>query len=624
MPSKDHPAGVPMRTPAPIDDVNAEDAVLILTGQNRLLEMIALGAPLEEVLEQIVLLIESLTPDMLGSVLLLDKDGIHVRHGAAPHLPKEYVRAIDGQPIGPRAGSCGTAMYTGKSVIVSDIQLDPLWVNYRSVATQHKLRACWSTPILSSQGKILGSFAMYYVEPRTPRSEDLRIAEMASHLAGIAIERRDNEERIRHLAHHDVLTGLPNRSMLEETLTHALAHAARSKRQVAVLFIDLDNFKRINDSLGHHVGDRLLHAVARRLCGCLRKDDMLARLGGDEFVIAAIALRNSDEAALIAAKALKALEMPFDIDGQILHTGGSIGISLYPEDGTNVETLMRAADGAMYHAKENGRGNYRFFTQDLNAAIQRRLTLENQLRCALAHGQLVLHYQPQVDMHDRRILSAEALLRWRHGERGIVLPDQFISLAEETGLIVQIGEWVLREACSQLAHWRASGRADMTVSVNLSARQILQRDFPDRIAQILRETKVPPDALDLEITESMLMEQSEQNMRTLTHLSEMGIQLSVDDFGVGYSSLSYLKRFPIHALKIDRSFVSGIGSDQNDMAITGAIVDMARALHLDVIAEGVETVEQANYLESLGCRSAQGYFYGVPRDAQAFSQLLHQ
>lgn len=623
MPSKDHPAGVLTRSPGAINEVNARDAVVILTGQNRLLEMIALGAPLEEVLEQLILLIESLTPGARGSVLLLDKDGIHVRHGAAPHLPMDYVRAIDGQPIGPRAGSCGTAMYTGKSVIASDIQLDPLWENYRPVAARFKLRACWSIPIVSSQGKILGSFAMYYEEPRTPCDEDLRIAEMASHLAGIAIERRDAEERIRHLAHHDVLTGLPNRSMLEEALTHAIAHAGRSKRQVAVLFIDLDNFKRINDSLGHHVGDHLLQAVARRLQGCLRKDDMLSRLGGDEFVIAAISLRSSEEAALIAAKALKALEMPFDIDGQILHTGGSIGISLYPEDGTNVETLMRAADGAMYHAKENGRGNYRFFTQDLNAAIQQRLALENQLRRALVHGQLVLHYQPQVDMHDRRIFSAEALVRWRHGERGMVLPDQFISLAEETGLIVQIGDWVLREACSQLARWRADGHADMTVSVNLSARQILQRDFPGRIAQILRETKVPPDALELEITESMLMEQSEQNMKTLTQLSEMGIQLSIDDFGVGYSSLSYLKRFPIHALKIDRSFVSGIGSDQDDMAITGAIVDMAHALRLKVIAEGVETEEQANFLESLGCNSAQGYFYGEPREADEFSQLLH-
>ena len=596
---------------------------LICTGQNRLLEMVALGAPLGEVLEKLVLLIESQTPSMLGSVLLLDKDGVHVRHGAAPNLPREYVKAVDGQPIGPEAGSCGTAMYTAKPVIVADILVDPLWTRYRELANKHRLRACWSTPILSSTGRVLGSFAMYYVEPRHPRPDDLKLAELASHIAGIAIEREEAEERIRHLAHHDTLTGLPNRTMLREALTHGVAHAARYKHIIALLFIDLDHFKRINDSLGHHAGDLVLQAAAQRLQACVRKDDMLARLGGDEFVIVLYSLRHSQEAALVAAKVLNALEAPFELDGNVLHAGGSIGISLFPEDGKDADTLMRAADTAMYHAKSNGRGNYQFFTEELNTTIQHRLAIESQLRTAVARGELTLHFQPQVDMQSSRIFSAEALVRWHHAERGMVPPEQFIAIAEESGLIVQIGEWVLREACAQLARWREGGRADMSVSVNLSARQIFQQDFPGVVEQVLREFRVPASALDLEITETMLMQPSDDNLHTLRRLHAMGVQLSVDDFGVGYSSLSYLKRFPIHALKIDRSFVSGIGRDQNDMAITSAIIGMAQGLRLKVVAEGVETEEQARFLKSIGCMSAQGYFFGMPVGADAFSQLLH-
>ena len=596
---------------------------LMCTGQNQLLEMIALGVPVEEVLEKLIRLIESQTPGMLGSVLLLDEDGIHVRHGAAPNLPIAYIKAVDGQPIGPCAGSCGTAMYTGKTVIVTDILVDPLWKNYRDVAIQHGLRACWSTPIFSSTGKMMGSFAMYYIEPRCPQPDDLRLAELASHIAGIAIERKENEDRIRHIAHHDALTGLPNRTLLQEYLNQTIAHARRHQSLVALLFIDLDNFKRINDSLGHHVGDLLLQGAARRLQGCLRKDDMLARLGGDEFVIGLSSLRHTEEAARVAGKALKALETPFEADGHALHMSGSIGISLYPTDGKNAATLMRAADTAMYHAKEIGRGNYQFFTQDLNIAIQHRLTLENQLRQAVRHGDLTLHYQPQVHMQNRRIFSAEALLRWDHAERGMVPPEQFISIAEESGLILQIGEWVLREACAQLERWRADGHVDMCISVNLSARQIFQPGFSELVARILREFNIPASALDLEITETMLMQPGEENMRALMQLSEMGIQLSVDDFGIGYSSLSYLKRFPIHALKIDRSFVSGIGKDQNDMAITSAIMGMAKGLHLKVVAEGVETAEQASFLKSIGCKSAQGYYYCMPLASAAFSQLLH-
>lgn len=604
-------------------DITARKKMQVMcSGQNRLLEMIALGAPMEDILDKLIRLIESQSPGMLGSILLLDEDGVHVRHGAAPNLPESYVHAINGEPIGPRAGSCGTAMFLRKPVIVTDIMTDPLWTNYRQFAASYGLRACWSTPIMSSESKVLGSFAMYYLEPRSPEAADLRLAELASHVAGIAIERKQKEERIRHMAYHDALTGLPNRILLEENLGKIIAHAKRHLGLVAMLFIDLDNFKRINDSLGHHIGDLLLQDVARRLQHCLRKDDLMARLGGDEFVIVLTSLRHSEEAALVADKAFKSLVAPFEIGGHSLHVGSSIGISLYPTDGANAEVLMRAADAAMYHAKESGRGNYRFFTQNLNVAVQHRLALENQLRGAVARGELTLHYQPQVDLQSERICSAEALLRWHHAERGMVPPDQFIAIAEETGLILPIGEWVLREGCEQLARWRTNGHADLRIAVNLSARQVLQPGIANLIASVLREFKLPASALDLEITETMLMQPNEENRATLLGLAGMGIGLSVDDFGIGYSSLSYLKRFPIHSLKIDRSFVGGIGKDQNDMAITSAIVGMAQGLRLNVVAEGVETVEQAGFLKSIGCKSAQGYYYGRPLTSEGFTTLL--
>ncbi len=591
-------------------------------GQNELLEMIAMGTPVEAVLDKLIRLIESQIPGMLGSVLLLGEDGEHVRHGAAPHLAPGFVTSVDGEPIGPRAGSCGSAMYWGKPVIVADIMTDPLWEDYRELALHYGLRACWSTPIYSSDGAVLGSFAMYYREPRVPTDGQLHLAGVASHMAGIAIERHRAERRISHIAHHDALTGLPNRLLLRTALSQAIANAQRHHSLAALLFIDLDDFKRINDSLGHHIGDLLLQAVTHRLHGCVRQGDVLARLGGDEFVLVLCSLSQAGEAAMVADKVLKELERPFAVDGHELHAGASIGIGMYPSDGQDVDALMRSADTAMYHAKENGRGNYQFFTEALNVAIQHRLTMENQLRHALAHDEFTLHYQPQVDMESGRIVSAEALLRWHRQGRKAVLPIEFISIAEETGLILPIGEWVLREACGQLRRWLTAGHTELTIAVNLSTRQMSQLGLPEMVERILRESGLPATSLDMEITESILLQPSGENMAAMTRLSEMGVQLSVDDFGTGYSSLSYLKRFPVNTLKIDQSFVRGIGRDTNDMAIADAIIGMANGLHLKVIAEGVETAEQAAYLKARGCHSAQGFYYSAPLASDAFTGLL--
>lgn len=437
-------------------------------------------------------------------------------------------------------------------------------------------------------------------------------------------ERKLAEERIRYMAHFDALTGLPNRVLLQDRLRQALAYAHRARARVAVLFIDLDYFKHVNDSLGHQIGDSLLRMVADRLRDCVRDGDSVARLGGDEFILSLPLLSGGGDAAMVAQKVLNALGKPFVVDGHELHASASIGISVYPDDGKDVETLMSAADTAMYHAKEKGRRNYQFFTQALNKAVQQRLAIENRLRQALARNELDLYYQPQVNMEKGTIFSAEALLRWHQPGRTPVSGGSFISVAEESGLILSIGEWVLRQACRQLKRWHKAGFTDMRVAVNLSPRQFHQPHLVRTIGQILSEADLPGHSLDLEITESILMQKNDDTIATLKGISDLGIQLSVDDFGTGYSSLAYLQRFPVNALKIDQSFVRDIGNDQNATALVTAIIAMANSLHMKVLAEGVETSQQINFLTSRGCPAGQGFYYSEALPADAFINFLQK
>jgi len=435
-------------------------------------------------------------------------------------------------------------------------------------------------------------------------------------------ERRQAEQRIRYMAHYDALTTLPNRVLLQDRVRQATARAHRDRSQAALLFIDLDDFKRINDSLGHQVGDCLLQVAAARLLRCIREGDSVARLGGDEFVLCLPCLNDPNDAALVAQKALDTLDRPFLVEHHELHVTASIGISIYPEDGTDSDTLMRAADTAMYHAKERGRNNFQFFTAELNRVAQQRLLMANRLRHALASEEFALYYQPQVDMESGAIRSAEALLRWQRPGQRAVSCGAFISIAEETGLIAPIGEWALREACRQLRQWHDAGHRDLRIAVNLSPRQFYQPAIEETVCDILQEAGLPPQALELEITESILLQRSEDNIATLRHLSEMGIQLSLDDFGTGYSSLAYLQRFPVHALKIDRTFINGIGRNPSDTALVAAIIAMAQGLQLQVLAEGVETAEQIDFLLAHGCVLAQGYYYSQAVTADAFADLL--
>jgi len=437
-------------------------------------------------------------------------------------------------------------------------------------------------------------------------------------------ERKHYESQLERQANYDALTGLANRNLFQDRLSQALISARRNDRGLAVLFIDLDNFKHINDSLGHDAGDLLLTQVAARLVGNVREGDTVARQGGDEFVLILSEIREEDDVQVVAQKILKAMSAPFDIKGRELHITCSIGIASYPKDGEDSQTLLKNANAAMYRAKEMGRNNAQYYAAEMNVRAMERLVLENGLHHALERDEFLLHYQPQVDLQTGEITGMEALVRWQHPELGLVSPAMFIPVAEDSGLIVALGEWVLRTACAQNKAWQLAGLKPISIAVNLSARQFRQPDLVEMVAAILRETGLDPVCLELELTESLVMQDVEATIATLSRLKAMGLKLSVDDFGTGYSSLSYLKRFPIDTLKIDQSFVRDITTDPDDAAIAKAIISMAHDMQLRVIAEGVETEAQKSFLRLRRCDEMQGYFFSRPVPAVEFENLLRE
>ena len=435
-------------------------------------------------------------------------------------------------------------------------------------------------------------------------------------------ELKHSESRLKQLAHFDSLTDLPNRVQFIERLEQTMADADRNERLVGVVFLDLDRFKYINDSLGHGKGDLLLREVAIRLNGAIRRGDTVARLSGDEFALVLADMGHVDDAVRVAQKILDVFRQPFLVAGHELFVTASMGITLYPFDDRGAQDLLRNADVAMYRAKESGKNNFQFYVAEMTAKATERLSLETDLRSALERGELSLHYQPIAEGKSGRIVGMEALLRWKHPVRGMISPAQFIPLAEETGFIIPIGEWVLRTACEQCRAWQKQGFPSLYVAVNLSARQFHQKDLPASVYQILLETGLSPGSLGLEITEGLVMQQAESSINTLRELKAMDMRISIDDFGTGYSSLSYLKRFPIDVLKIDQSFVRDIPGDADDAAIASTIITMAHSLGLKVVAEGVETREQLNFMREHGCDSMQGYFLSKPLPAEQFESFL--
>ena len=428
--------------------------------------------------------------------------------------------------------------------------------------------------------------------------------------------------RMSYLAQHDSLTDLPNRTLLSDRLAQAIALARRHDHKLALLFLDVDRFKHINDSLGHAIGDRLLQSVAHRLLSCVRSSDAVSRQGGDEFVILLSEVTHAQDAAVSAEKILAALRAPHRIDQHDVHVTGSIGIVTYPDDGTEAETLLKNADFAMYHAKDSGRDTYQFFQRDMNVSAMERQSLEGDLRHAIERQQLALHYQPRMNLETGAIVGVEALIRWRHPQRGLVPPAQFIPIAEDSGLIVPIGRWVLREACRQARTWQAGGLAPIRMAINISAVELRSKDFVSSVRAILSETGLESRYLELEITETFLLQDSKSTAVVLEALKDMGVQLALDDFGTGYSSLSYLRRFPIDTLKIDQSFVGDLATDADDASIVSAMISMGTSLHMRVVAEGVQTPQQLAILREQGCSEGQGYYFSQPVVAGEVAKLL--
>ena len=435
-------------------------------------------------------------------------------------------------------------------------------------------------------------------------------------------DRKKTEEVLNYMAYYDILTGLPNRTLFTDRLNSAVSYAYRNKEMIAVMFLDLDNFKVINDILGHSVGDQLLQGVAERLIGCLRENDTIARLGGDEFILLAKQINNEDDVVKITEKIREVLKLSFNFDGNELHTTTSIGVSIYPHDGKDSQTLLRNADTALYRAKAQGRDNYQLYTASMNAKTSERLVLENRIYKALAQEEFVIYYQPQVDLVSGEIFGMEALLRWQHPEFGMVYPTEFIPILEDVGLIAPVGEWVLKTACRQNKIWQDAGFPAMRIAINMSPKQFQQQDLVEMVDRVLRETNFSPKRLDIEITENAIIKDIDATATSFRRLKELGVQISIDDFATGYSSLSYLKKFPVNNLKIDQSFIRDITNNSDDVAIVRAIITLAHNFKLKTIAEGVETVEQLEFLRSLKCDAVQGYVVSHPLTAEDATELL--
>ncbi|MCG6117282.1 MAG: EAL domain-containing protein [Aquimonas sp.] len=602
----------------PLVDRQQEAAVGLL--QRDVLESVALGRPLRAVLDLLCRQVEALAPEVVCSVVRIDDAGL-IRPLAGPSLPASYAAQLDGAAIGPSAGSCGTAAFRGEEVAVEDIETDPLWADYKHLALPLGLRACWSSPVLGRTGKVRASFALYFREPRGPSRFHRRMVEACTQLCRIAIQHEDNQAEIERLAYFDLLTGLPNRALLQDRARMALHQAGRDGRRLGLAVLDLDRFKTINDSMGHAAGDRVLAEVGRRLRATLRDSDTVSRVGGDEFVIL-FPDNDARESAIAADKVLRALAAPIDLEGQSYAPSVSIGISQFPDDARDFDTLMRNADVAMYEAKRDGRGCVRFFLSSMNEAARWRLQMESALRLAMSRECMELYFQPKILLGQPGLAGVETLLRWQHAEYGWVPPDQFIPLAEDCGLINALDAWVLERACAQLADWRLRGLPVPSIAVNQSAQRFSHDDVPAHVRLVLQRHGLSPGSLVLEITERLMLNDAPRIHAALDELNTMGVHLSVDDFGTGYSSLSYLKRLPVDELKLDRSFVNDIETDPSDRALASAVIGIGRSLGQNVVAEGVETAEQHRFLLEAGCPAAQGYYYARPMPAAEFEAWL--
>jgi diguanylate cyclase (GGDEF)-like protein/PAS domain S-box-containing protein len=605
-------------------DITArKKAELLQQGQNKILQEIATGRPLSEVLETLILTIEEQMDGVMGSVMLVDAAGTNLHATAGPNLPKEFLEVADGIPIGPKVGSCGTAVYRRENVFVDNIFDHELWEDVRELMKPFPMQSCWSVPFFGKDKQVLGTFGLYTNEVRSPTHHEHKLAQEAAGLASIAVERDVAESKIRYLANHDVLTGLPNRHEFKSRLEDKVFSSEETGEPLAVVFVDLDNFKFVNDSFGHAVGDRVLQIVAERILSLHDPAQDVIRFGGDEFVLIvwgdAAAKANLQR---FMVRLMEEITKTIQVGDFSFHVTCSIGAARYPHDAKDAAQLLRNADFAMFEAKSGGRNGYKIYDHEITGRSANRLTLLEAMRMGLENEEFFLEYQPQYDLLSGRIVGAEALVRWQHPESGRLMPRDFISLAEESGMIVPLGRWVLGEACRQTKTWQDTGLSPITVGVNVSARQFTDKNLTSDVLAALDKTGLQAKFLELEVTERLLVQNADQAVQLLEEFRKIDVKLAMDDFGIGYSSLAALKRFPLTRLKIAQSFVEGLDTDESDRSIAKAIISLGRDLGLNVVAEGVETAKQHAFLAACQCETVQGFHFGRPMSAEKFGKLL--
>jgi diguanylate cyclase (GGDEF)-like protein len=591
----------------------------LLASQNSVHELLAQGAPLQAVLDELVRGIQHNDGSVLPCVILLDRESSTLHPGSAELLPAEYVAAIDGAVIGPNIGTCGAAAWSGRLTITEDIGADPKWAPIRELPLSLGLRHCWSMPIKATDGGVLGTLAFYGPRPRKPSPEQLALMGDSARLAGIAIERHHTMQGLVHDARHDGLTGLANRSAIFEQLDEAIKRVG-PRRRVAVLFVDLDGLKKINDTFGHDRADAMLREIGGRLAASVRPSDFVGRFGGDEFVVIAEGVRSEEEAAEIGERLLADVSKPLPVEGVVVTA--SIGIALLNGSATDAREALREADRAMYTAKSSGRDRLQFFEGKQPVRTGARLTLARELKNAETRGEMHLGFQPVFELPNLNVVAVEALLRWDNPRLGEVSPAEFMPVAEDTGAIVQLGAWVLRESCETIARVIEEIGRPLELGVSVSARQVARAGFAQSVRQILTHAEFQANRLALEITETAPLGPDAVMLRTLTTLTDAGVRIVLDDFGTGYSSLEWLKRHPLHAIKIDRSFIGGLPDDEADKAVVAGVIGIAKALGCTVIAEGVETNEQLSALRGLGCERVQGALLAEPLSPSQLIALL--
>ena len=608
------------------DITERKNAEALEADRNRILEMVIANEPLHHMLDQLVQILENQLSGVLGLVAMVNNNHLEVMAG--PHLAAEFLQGLNGLPVSVQSGCFGAAAYTGQAVVVPNVTDSPFWQKQRALLIAQGLRSSCSVPIFSGKGQVLGTISLFRSTHYQPGEKELELLAAISKLGAISIEQRHLAEMLEHQAQRDALTGLFNRSSLVGLLQHSVDRAIRHGAEAALLLIDLDRFKKVNDVLGHHTGDVLLEQVSERLKACIRESDVLARMGGDEFVIVLNSTSGKDGASRAATRVLSQIREPFLVEGQNVSVGASIGITLYPGDGRDATTLLKNADVAMYVAKNQGGNRFSFFRREMQVALIKRLEIENGLRKAIERGEFEIHYQPQYRLHDGKLVAMEALIRWNHPDGGRILPEKFIPAAEESRLIIPIGNWVLQEACRQNRQWQEKGYPPVRMAVNVSAIQFTETDFADRVKEALKQSGLDPKWLEIEITESVILKDQEVVRENLARLKEIGVVTTIDDFGTGYSSITYLRQMPLDCLKIDRTFIREMqgedGTARKTRTLVNAFVSLAKNLNLNLVAEGIESEEQFQSLTEMGCELGQGFLFSVPLEAKEVEALIRK